>query len=82
MCIRVLCLSVYRIVCTYLFTVIVCPLTGDGIQRIRYFFPHADEDTVRNVMRQKGNEAASVQQLLEMGYPLKRQTVDVLPIHP
>ena len=41
----------------------------------------ADEETIRTVIRSKGNETATVKQLLAMGYPIKKQTVDVLPIH-
>ena len=51
------------------------------MQRVKCFFPHADDDTIRTVIRSKGNEAATVKQLLAMGYPIKKQTVDVLPVH-
>ena len=62
--------------CTY-----VCGLTGEAIKRIKCFIPHAEDGLVRGTLRQKGNESGTVKALLEMGFPLKKQNVVILPIH-
>ena len=71
-----LCSLLCDLVCTF-----PPPSSGEGVQCVKCFLPHADEETIRTVIRSKGNEVATVKQLLAMGYPIKKQTVDVLPIH-
>ena len=53
--------------------VLISSNAGEGLARLKRFFPTVDNETITSVMRAKKNEEKSVKQLLALGFPLKKQ---------
>ena len=56
-----------------MYTKIIYSNIGEGLARLKRFFPTVDDDMIMSVMRTKKNEEKSVKQLLALGFPLKKQ---------